>query len=110
MKYNILCLDSPLDTQLLFHVKHIKGGENLKQEKVEGGMVLTPTENEKTLEKAFARHAVTVELMDKLNMEIEEMSPAEFAIYINAVEIPHTKVLQTKKSNYEKEGNKNEKN
>ena len=58
----------------------------------------------------FERHAKTADLMRQVNEEIVQMSPAEFAIYINAVEMPHTEVLKTKKSNYEKEGNENEKN
>ena len=58
----------------------------------------------------FTRHTKTADLMRQINEEIVQMSPAEFAIYINAVEMPHTEVLKTKKSNYEKEGNDNEKN
>lgn len=62
------------------------------------------------MQEMFTRHTKTAELMRQINEEIVQMSPAEFAIYINAVEIPHTEVLKTKKTNYEKEGNENEKN
>ena len=61
------------------------------------------------MQEMFSRHEKTARLMREINDEIEKMSPAEFAIYINAVEIPHTEMLQAKKSNYEKEGIENEK-
>lgn len=45
----------------------------------------------------FERHTKTVKLMQQINEEISKMSAAEFAIYINSVEIPHTEILKTKK-------------
>ena len=65
---------------------------------------------EDKIQEMFTRHTKTADLMRQVNEEIVQMSPAEFAIYINAVEIPHTEILKTKKSKYEKEGNENEKN
>lgn len=49
------------------------------------------------MQEMFTRHTKTVDLMRQINEEIVQMSPAEFAIYINAVEIPHTEILKTKK-------------
>lgn len=48
--------------------------------------------------------------MQEINDEVAKMDAAEFTIYVNAVEIPHTLQLQDKKNQIEKEGIENEKN
>lgn len=84
---------------MLYYI-YIEGKENTNN-KTKGG--------DKLNQEAFERHKKTVELMQQVNGEVQKMDMAEFTIYVNAVEIPHTKVLQNKTKLFEKEGNENEK-
>lgn len=43
--------------------------------------------------------------MRQLDEEIVQMTPEEFKLYINFVEIPHTETLNQMKNKIEKDGN-----